>query len=101
MHIFDSQSQLIYITVLTDKPFLVIAGNVMPDCSISIKVVEHGNAGLIMLSLHLELPVVWLWLPCSSCLTPISFNKVKLHHIMILLIAFTCHFTISTSQPYI
>ena len=49
-----------FIAVLADEPFLVVTGNVVPHCSVSIEVVKHCN----------------LYCYCYDC---IIVGKVHLH----------------------
>ena len=60
----------------------MVASDVVPDNSIAIEVVEHSDTGFIVLSLDFELPVVGLWLLCTSSLAPSS-----------------CYLSILTTQP--
>ena len=56
------------VAVLTDEVLLVVSGDVVPDHPVSVEVVEDGQAGLVVLPLHQELPVVRLGLPGSRVL---------------------------------
>ena len=46
------------LAVLTDEVLLVVAGDVVPHHPVSVEVVQHSQAGLVMLPLHLQLPVI-------------------------------------------
>ena len=76
------------VAVLTDEPFLVVAGDVVPHLavtagvklsklkvgthrSVPVEVVENGDTGLVMLSLHPELSVVRLRLSVPPRLAPV------------------------------
>ena len=61
-----------FVAVLTDEPFLVVAGNVVPDSSVPIEVVQHGHTCLIMLPFHPELSVVGLGLTVPPGLAPVA-----------------------------
>jgi len=68
--LFGEVHQLV--RVLTDEPFLVITGNVMPYRAICIEVVQHGNASLVMLPLNLKLPIIRLGVSSAAGLAPCS-----------------------------
>ena len=54
------------VAVLTDEVLLVVAGDVVPHHSVSVEVVEDGQAGLVVFPLHQELSVVRLRLSGSA-----------------------------------
>merc|ERR1719411_668819 len=72
------------VRVLADKPLLVVAGNVVPHRAVSIEVVQHGNASLVMLALDLKFPIVRLRFSRATCFAPGSG-----------------HLAIPTAQPHI
>ena len=61
-----------FVAVLADEPLLVVTGDVVPDSSVPVEVVEDGNAGLVMFSLQPELPVVGLRLAVPPGLAPVA-----------------------------
>ena len=60
------------VRVLTDEALLMVAGNIVPNHSVSIEIVKDCYTGLVMLPLHLKLSVVWLRIICSPSLAPSS-----------------------------
>jgi hypothetical protein len=62
------------VTVLADKRLFVIARNVVPDYPVLVVVVEHGQAGLVVIPGQLELPVVGLAVSTAPSWTPVTLN---------------------------
>ena len=73
-----------FVAVLADEPLLVVTGDVVPDSSVPVEVVEDGNAGLVMFPLQPELPVVGLRLPVPPGLAPVP-----------------CHVPVPAAQPHV